>query len=406
MSWHENAVSPDAQDGRKDEWYEENPDFSHPIVTNPTTQLMEEEFSPLVVERYREFKDKFLTWLAVAGKNHQKREGYAQQTVKMTHYKIEDVFRWKWKRDDQFDTTFDTAEAYTYLATRLASTDDTDRTYTDYEKAITRFHNYERTVNNKQYPTLEEYIEREGKQPLEFDRNDTTKTEKDKLHKPELKQLYNASLTVYSVPSYHNKSMTPKERSNIASMLAERNHKPAEEIGPEDFKKANSWKIPSMIATAINLGLRPVEIKRADTNWIDLENKKMVFPPKDAAKSDEPWVCDLSSEAVTALGKWLTEREAYEKYDDRDALWLNQLGNRYSVKVLNRVFRDLLNEAEIEDGVRDLSFYSIRHGAATYWANEANMEKAAQQLRHSRLETTKRYIRNSSHPTDDISPIG
>lgn len=406
MSWHEDAQEIEAGKSRAQEWYERNVEFKHPVVSDTTVQLIEAEFSPLVVERFREFKQKLLTWLAVAGKNHQQRDGYALETVKTTHYKIEDIFRWKWKREGEFSITFDTAEAYTYLASRLASTDDTDRTYTDYEKAVNRFHEYERTVNGRSYPTLEDYVKENNEKPLDFDRNDTTKTEKDKLHKDELRQLYNASLTVYSVKSYHNKKMSISERQRIAAMLAERFHKPKSEIGPEEFKKANSWKIPSIIATAVNLGLRPVEVKRANRDWIDLDNKKMIFPPKDAAKSDEPAVCDLSSEAVTALEKWLEEREAYELYDGRDALWLNQRGNRYSVKALNRIFQDLLDEAEIDDGVRDLTWYSIRHGAATYWANETNMEKAAQQLRHNRLETTRRYIRNSTHPTDDVSPIG
>jgi site-specific recombinase XerD len=409
MGWHEDSIERETErtnDTPARAWYENNPELSHPVVSEKTVQLIEGEFSPLVVERYRDFKEKFLTWMGTIGKNPQKREAYSKATIRVTHYKIEDIFRWKWKREGEFSITFDTAEAYTYLASRLAATDNSDRTYTDYEKAVKRFHEYERSVNNENYPTLEDYIEENEKKPLEFDRNDTSKSTKDKLHKDELRRLYNASLTVYSVKSYHNNRMSADERDRIKAVLAERLHKPKGDIGPADFKKANSWKIPSLVAASVNLGLRPVEIKRANKDWIDLQNKKMVFPAKDSAKSDDPWVCDLSSEAVTALTKWLDERIAYDKYDERDALWLNQQGNRYSVQSLNLKLDDLLEEAGIEAGVRDLSWYSIRHGAATYWANETNLEKAAQQLRHSRLETTKRYIRDNSHPTDDISPIG
>ncbi|WP_225334797.1 tyrosine-type recombinase/integrase [Halomicrobium urmianum] len=408
MSWHDDALTPPdgGDNSRARAWYDQEVEFGHPVVSETTVQLIEAEFSPLIVERYEGFKEKFLKWMKLVGKNYQKREGYADATVRTTHYKIEDIFRWKWKREGEFSITFDTEEAYTYLASRLAATTDSDRTYTDYEKAVKRFHDYERTVNGKDYSSLEDYIEANGKKELDFDRNDTSKSDKDKLHKEELRRLYNAALTVYSVRSYHNKRMSSEERDRIKTMLAERHHKPKASIGPEDFRKANSWKIPSLMAVAVNLGLRPIEVKRANINWIDLDNKKMIFPPKDAAKSDEPWVCDLSSEAVTALEKWIDERAAYEKYDDSPALWLNERGNRYSVQSLNGILEDLLEEAEINEGVRDLSFYSIRHGAATYWANETNLEKAAKQLRHSRLETTKRYIRDSSHPTDDISPIG
>jgi integrase len=404
MSWHEEVPDTDEDLARADEWYEEDVDFNHPVVSDSTIELIEAEFSTLVVERFRDFKEKFLTWLATAGKNHQKREGYALRTVKMTHYKIEDVFRWKWKREGEFSITFDTAEAYTYLASRLAATDQSDRTYTDYEKAIARYHNYERTVNGKDYPSMDDYIEGSEKKPLDFKRNDTTKTEKDKLHKEELRKLYNASLTVYSVKSYNNKRMSKQERQNIKLMLAERFHKPSEEIGPEDFKRANSWKIPSIIAVTSDCGLRPIEVQRAKVDWFDLENNLMIVPKEESTKVEENWECALSEKTITAAGNWLDERETNENYWDSDAMWLTKNANPYKGRSLNRILNKLMEEAGIDAPNRKLSWYSFRHGAATMWAEEQGIYQAKEQLRHKAVETTLRYTRggNKKRPTDSL----
>lgn len=48
----------------------------------------------------------------------------------------------------------------------------------------------------------------------------------------------------------------------------------------------------------------------------------------------------------------------------------------------------LIERTNIEPNGRDLSWYAIRRGSATMWANNVGIEKAAAQLRHKKLEAT------------------
>ncbi|MEF8881159.1 MAG: tyrosine-type recombinase/integrase [Halapricum sp.] len=87
----------------------------------------------------------------------------------------------------------------------------------------------------------------------------------------------------------------------------------------------------------------------------------------------------------------MNEREAYAKYDDTDALWLNRNGNRYEYYSLNRRLRDICETAGIPTENRDITFYSIRHSVGTYMAREEGLAAAQAQLRHKSEQTTMRY---------------
>jgi integrase len=54
-----------------------------------------------------------------------------------------------------------------------------------------------------------------------------------------------------------------------------------------------------------------------------------------------------------------------------------------------------MEKAGIDQRGRDLSWYSIRHGVATVWAEDKGIYKAKNQMRHKSIETTLRYTRNS-----------
>lgn len=71
------------------------------------------EHSPLHTENYAGFKEDFLKWLLRTGKSPGKGTGYAQQTVRQTHYRIEHVFRWKWEEDGEVTTDFTPEERST-----------------------------------------------------------------------------------------------------------------------------------------------------------------------------------------------------------------------------------------------------------------------------------------------------
>lgn len=91
--------------------------------------------------------------------------------------------------------------------------------------------------------------------------------------KYELGRLYEASLEISGFRSYNNKSLTSIERERLAHHLASRKGVDVNEIGPEDFKEAGSWKYPSIIAVCCDTGLRPIEVKRSNTEWINLRDQ-------------------------------------------------------------------------------------------------------------------------------------
>jgi hypothetical protein len=73
-----------------------------------------------------------------------------------------------------------------------------------------------------------------------------------------------------SIPHYN--SVTPEKRERWKRYLAKKLQKPMEEITMKDWNRANSFKYTSMIYTALDAGLRPIEIKRATIQWVDTSN--------------------------------------------------------------------------------------------------------------------------------------
>lgn len=84
-----------------------------------------------------------------------------------------------------------------------------------------------------------------------------------------------------------------------------------------------------MVHAALDAGLRPIEIKRANVSWLDTDNGVLRIPREESSKNRENWIVALKEEAVSILERWLEEREAREKYDGREALWLTKQSNRY-----------------------------------------------------------------------------
>lgn len=54
-----------------------------------------------------------------------------------------------------------------------------------------------------------------------------------------------------------------------------------------------------------------------------------------------------------------------------------------------------MEETQIEERGRQLTWYSIRRAVATIWANEEGIHDAKEQLRHKSIDTTIRYVHSS-----------
>jgi len=219
---------------------------------------------------------------------------------------------------------------------------------------------------------------------------------RDFLTSEERRKIKQASLEYGSIPHYT--ALTPSERSRWKAYLAQRFEKPKHEVSKEDWKLANSWKYPSIVYTTMDAGFRPIEVGRARTTWLDLENQMLRIPKDQSTKNSDNWRVAISDRTVTILKKWLEEREQRDKYSDTDALWLTKYGNPYGSSSLNRILAKLCEEAEIPTDNRDMSWYSIRHSVGTQMSRDQGPAAVQQQLRQKSYEMAVRY---DQAPVDD-----
>jgi len=224
---------------------------------------------------------------------------------------------------------------------------------------------------------------------LSFSRKNQSTAPRDYLTREERSKIRDASLEYGSVPSREN--VRGEERDRWEAYLAQRFEKPKDEVTEADWERANSWKIPSLVGTSLDAGLRPIEVKRARTSWVDIDNEVLRIPRAESSKVAENWIVSLQSQTVEMLDRWLTQRATIEKYDETDALWLTRQSNPYQSASLRGVLHRLCDIADISVENRQMSWYAIRHSTGTYMAREEGLAAAQTQLRHKSPESTMKY---------------
>lgn len=382
-----------------DKNHDQTEDYDGPPVSKPTKDELK-HFAPFLADDYKDFKVDFIDYLNDEGKDPDANKGFSRQTVKGTHYRIEQVFRWLWDEEKEYTSDLTPEQATELIRFVHNRTPHPDSVAYHYVKAIRRLFDYYR---NRRREQIEEWEH-------DVDLTDTNSTksnhQKDRLYPKEFRDIYQAALEYSSVKSYNNKTMTKKEREQLKIFISRRLSIPKDEIGPEEFNKASSWKVPSLIAVTCDTGLRPIEVKRAKVDWFNLDRQKMIIPKDQSSKNSERWRCALQNRAVSALKKWFDERSSLEKYQGTDSVWLTKYGSGYKSGSLNPILQDLMDKAGIDQRGRDLSWYSIRHGVATVWAEDKGIYKAKNQMRHKSIETTLRYTRNSGDTlTEEVNSV-
>jgi integrase len=359
----------------------------------PVSKLTRERLQPygdVIASDYEDYKRDFLQWLLARGKNTYKNKGYAETTVKHTSYKVDEAYRWKWDRDEEYTTEFRPETASELIEFMIRYTEHPDRYVYNVEKCVRRLFKFLRDERGRDIPTWDHDI------PLEKTEGSSEHI-KDKFYPREMNAIYEAALKKFSFPTLYSSAISAHERERLKNLLSARHGIPKDTITKETFESASSWKMPSMIAVTADTGLRPIEVGRAKASWFDLDREMMVVPAKDATKNKEFWNCTLSSKSVNAVSNWLDEREKYDEYRDESAMWLTRYSNTYGCKSLNRILNDLMDLAEVSQRTRNLSWYSFRHGAATAWINKHGLSKAKNQLRHKSIKTTEKYKREGQH---------
>jgi site-specific recombinase XerD len=360
-------------------------DSGHVVLTNTAANTLD-DLGPRVADDYLAFKREFVRWLADRGKEPARRQGYADSTIKATSSKVDQVFRWRWDDYGGYTMDFSPNDADRFIKHADWDRDYTDGTIAALVRALKRFFNYQNDIHGKSV---------EWDCDLKLSQSPTNV--RDYFRKEEFSKLYEAALEYGTVKDYSNCS--PEERDHIKGVLASRLSIPKENVTRRHFQQANSWKVPSIVAVALDIGMRPIEATRSNVRWFEpaLSGKnEMDIPSEESTKNDNNWRPALSPRTVRAVQLWIKEREGIEKYDDTDAVWLTKYGNPYDTNSLNTLLDSLMDGADISERGRDLSWYCIRHGVATVWANEIGIHHAKEQLRHNSVETTMGYVHSVS----------
>lgn len=327
------------------------------LISQPTRNKLDDR--RLVA--YKSHRKQLCKWITTLGKDPDALEGYAHDTAKNYASIIDRFCRWSWEQDG-FTLDFTHGEAAAYLKAQKMEGD----------YSASHLHNVKLALL-----TYFRFKENPWDCPITISGGSSANAPRDYVTREERDKLREASLEYGSVPAYHG--LSPDERQEWKLYLGRRFGKKVKDVGPSDFERANGYKYPTIVYTGLDAGFRPVEVARARTSWLDLENHRLIIPPKESSKNDAHWGVTLRDDTTEFLRRWQEEREMYSKYEDSDRLWLTRHGNPYRGSALKNLLDNLRDIAGIE---RKFSWYAIRHSTGTYMAREEGLAATQATLRH------------------------
>lgn len=350
--------------------------------------------SPLELEMYEEWIMDILRWAFDRGRkpNYTKPKGYSKASMPNIKARIEQFLLWAWDDDRYgFTTSIDEEMLDVYWLEVLTQNDnklDTNRRTINNVAIILKRRGIKYEIPNSE----DVYQEIAEEEVTGFS---------DYLMPGELRKVKTASLSAYAVP--RRDQMNPGEEREWAAHLAQRLRKPIVDLTEEDWERANSYKIPSLVYAAHDLAARPCEIERATLSWFTLNDEGESFisinPEEDSKEGKDNRRCILSPETVRLLKLWKKERETIEMYDGREEMWLTREENPYSASSLggkDGVMKQLMEEAGIDTENRETGFYMLRRGVGTVIGNTEGLSAVMTQLRISNVETARRYVQNDT----------
>ncbi|PSQ49607.1 integrase [Halobacteriales archaeon SW_7_65_23] len=332
------------------------------------------------IESYREHRRNLCNWLLNLGKSPEKAEGYARSTTQMRMWRLDKFYRWIWNNVEDGYTESITTEHADQWMQHLAHQELSAQYKSDCQKSCKTLFKWKNWRSDRDI---------DWDPAINYTGYTGTHSPRDFVTREERRQLREAALEYGSVPAYDG--LSHRERDRWKAHLAQRFGKPKSEVTPADWKKANSFKIPSLVWTSMDAGLRPIEVGRAKVSWVDLGNAVLRIPKEESSKNTENWTVPLLDRTATFLKKWLEERQQYDRYAGSDRLWLTREANPYTTQSLNHVMKRLCEIAGIDRTHRKVTWYSIRHSTGTYMAREEGLGAAQQQLRHKSERTTMKY---------------
>jgi site-specific recombinase XerD len=334
------------------------------------------DLNPRQQAEYAHHRKPFIEWMRTCGKDPDRGVPLSASCVHNYARRLHQLHQWLWEQSDRRPLSIGSTQADRLIAA-LENDEFQQRDGSPYSASSKR--KFMDVLQKWFAYRHHEYGDDPWEPPIRFTDN-TPELQADPFTKDERSRLYEAALTYKTPPAYDN--LTPEERDRWKAYLAQRLGKSKDEVEPADFaERRHSWKIPSLIGAALDAGLRPVEVHRLQVDWLRLDKGTIHIPKESAAKNDEHWEVTLRERTVRALDRWLSQRATKTKYDDSDAVWLNQNGNRYDSKSLNYLLDNLLEAANISQDNRRLVWYSIRKSTGQYVYNNSDDLMTANVLR-------------------------
>jgi len=205
------------------------------------------------------------------GKTPSKNEGYATETARGTSYKTDAYYRWRWSEYDGYTLTVEPETGTEFIDSKVFADDPPGESHLDgIQKSLKRYFRFRanRVGDTDTFDPDRTFDSNSSNQPQDY----LTRTERGLIRE--------ASLKHGSLPDYH--SITPERREGLKVYLSQRLEKPAAEVTPDDFDRANGRKVPSLVMASLDLGLRPIEVGRARTSWVDTQNCLFRIPKQDS----------------------------------------------------------------------------------------------------------------------------
>ncbi|WP_225336232.1 tyrosine-type recombinase/integrase [Halomicrobium urmianum] len=287
---------------------------------------------------YREYRYEFINWIRREGKNPEAYEGYSDYTAYETAYRTARYDAWVWDREDRYTTPPAPAHATAYVENNVAYRDVANSTKGKVEEALARYHDWiHRTHHVDEWDHEQIFNSSGGDAPRDF--------------------------------------LTRRERRRVREAALE----------------TGDWREASIILACLDAALRPVEVRRARPEWVDVDNELLRIPREESSKNEQDWRTSITTRSANALGEWLDVRADDDRYDDTDALWLTRVGTRYSSRSLSRLVKRMCSAAGIDSAGRSLTLYSLRHSTGTYLTAERDLAATKAQLRHKSSKTTLKY---------------
>jgi integrase len=330
---------------------------------------------------YENRRRRITKWLYREGKDPRDKIGYSKPTIKRTMYRLAVFDRWVWSVEDEY-VSFPTQEHADRFMEVVAYSDKSQTHKKHLKISLKRYWKWRHhTRDDEQWDTDKQFTVSDTQKPQDY----LTKVERQKIRE--------AALEYGSIPAYKTIKCDTERRERLKPYVAEHIGKPADKLGVADWRTNDipSWRYTSLVWVSLDTGLRPDEVGKAKTSWVDVPNSVLRIPKDESSKNYGNWEVSLRNDTARALERWLHERRHYPKYDDTEKLWLTNHGNPYNSRSLRRLLHRLCDRAGIQYDTRKMSWYSIRHSVGTLMTDEEDLKATMVQLRHKDPKTTMKY---------------